>query len=149
MFTFPGLPTAAFKNIKVTSVKELRGEERKVDSFILNFVEGLKDETIGGTFESFDVTNKWRFTLGQIHWHLIEEELRHRSELNALFWQLDLDPPITDWLDWKIEIREIRETEQISSICKLKGFLQEYPRRKFFLERSKQTQTEKPRDKYF
>jgi uncharacterized damage-inducible protein DinB len=33
-------------------------------------------------------------------WHLVEEELQHRGELNALFWQLDIDPPVFDWIEW-------------------------------------------------
>ena len=27
--------------------------------------------------------------------HLVEEELQHRGEMNALLWQLDIDPPVT------------------------------------------------------
>jgi len=31
--------------------------------------------------------------------HMIEEELQHRGELNALLWQLDIDPPVTGFDD--------------------------------------------------
>jgi uncharacterized damage-inducible protein DinB len=31
-------------------------------------------------------------------YHLIEHELQHRGELNALLWQMDVEPPIADWL---------------------------------------------------
>jgi uncharacterized damage-inducible protein DinB len=27
--------------------------------------------------------------------HMIEEELQHRGEMNALLWQMDIDPPVT------------------------------------------------------
>ena len=27
--------------------------------------------------------------------HMIEEELQHRGEMNALLWQIDVDPPVT------------------------------------------------------
>jgi len=27
--------------------------------------------------------------------HMVEEELQHRGEMNALLWQIDVDPPIT------------------------------------------------------
>jgi len=33
-------------------------------------------------------------------WHLVEEELQHRGELNALLWQIDFDAPIFNWIDW-------------------------------------------------
>ncbi|HKW04094.1 MAG TPA: DinB family protein [Nitrososphaerales archaeon] len=31
-------------------------------------------------------------------YHLVEHELQHRGELNALLWQIDVEPPILDWL---------------------------------------------------
>jgi hypothetical protein len=46
-------------------------------------------------------------------WHLVEQELQYRGELNALFWQIDIDPPITDWLDWKIELGDIKPLGQV------------------------------------
>jgi uncharacterized damage-inducible protein DinB len=33
-------------------------------------------------------------------WHLVEEELQHRGEINALLWQMDVDAPVFDWVDW-------------------------------------------------
>jgi uncharacterized damage-inducible protein DinB len=27
--------------------------------------------------------------------HMVEEELQHRGEMNALLWQMDVDPPVT------------------------------------------------------
>jgi uncharacterized damage-inducible protein DinB len=32
-----------------------------------------------------------------IVWHMVEEQLQHFGELNALFWQLDIDPPVHAW----------------------------------------------------
>jgi len=29
--------------------------------------------------------------------HVIEHELQHRGEMNALLWQIDVEPPILDW----------------------------------------------------
>jgi uncharacterized damage-inducible protein DinB len=26
--------------------------------------------------------------------------LQHRGEINALLWQMDLDPPVADYKDW-------------------------------------------------
>ena len=33
-------------------------------------------------------------------WHLVEEELQHRGELNALLWQIDVEAPVCSWIDW-------------------------------------------------
>ncbi len=38
-----------------------------------------------------------RMNLRTIIWHLVEEELQHRGELNALFWQQDVDAPTRAW----------------------------------------------------
>ena len=35
--------------------------------------------------------------LRTILWHLIEEELQHRGEMNALFWQMDVEAPTRAW----------------------------------------------------
>jgi len=36
----------------------------------------------------------------QLLHHMIEEQLQHIGELNALFWQLNIDPPVTEYMDW-------------------------------------------------
>ena len=33
--------------------------------------------------------------------HVVEHELQHRGELNALLWQLDVEPPILDWVSYE------------------------------------------------
>lgn len=43
-------------------------------------------------------------------WHLVEEELQHRGELNALLWQMDVDAPVTDWIDWAHSVGRITDT---------------------------------------
>ena len=88
---------------------EARGLEAEVDSFVMNFIEGLDDEKLASTFETTESGKRESFTVSQMLWHLVEEELQHRGELNALFWQIDIDPPHTDWLDWKVETGEVKQ----------------------------------------
>jgi uncharacterized damage-inducible protein DinB len=45
-------------------------------------------------------TSEGRFPIGDVLWHVVEEELQHRGELNALFWQMDVEPPIATVDDW-------------------------------------------------
>jgi|SRR5579863_3490754 len=45
-------------------------------------------------------TSEGRFPIGDVLWHMVEEELQHRGELNALFWQMGVDPPIASVDDW-------------------------------------------------
>jgi uncharacterized damage-inducible protein DinB len=106
-FHYYGLPRPQL-NEKEDTIQTLKEDEKKIDSVVMGFVEGLKPGDLDNTFEASDETNSFRFTLRQMLPHLIEEELQHRGELNALFWQMDIDPPITDWLDWKIQLGEIK-----------------------------------------
>ncbi len=41
-----------------------------------------------------------RFLVGDILWHMVEEEFQHRGELNALLWQMDVAPPIASFSVW-------------------------------------------------
>jgi uncharacterized damage-inducible protein DinB len=104
--TIPGIDGRLRGTVK--SVNQLREAEKLVDTPIMNFVEGITPADLDRTFEDTDGKRRWRFTLRQMMWHMAEEELQHRGELNALFWQIDIDPPVTDWLDWKTEIGEIK-----------------------------------------
>lgn len=38
-----------------------------------------------------------KINLRTIIWHMAEEELQHRGEMNALFWQMDVDAPTRAW----------------------------------------------------
>ena len=46
----------------------------------------------------------------EVFWHLVEEELQHRGEINALLWQIDVEAPVYDWIDWGHEVGRIRDT---------------------------------------
>ena len=45
----------------------------------------------------------------EVFWHLVEEELQHRGEINALLWQIDVEPPVYDWIGWGHEVGRIRD----------------------------------------
>lgn len=38
-----------------------------------------------------------KVNLRTIIWHMVEEELQHRGEMNALFWQMNVDAPTRAW----------------------------------------------------
>ena len=76
----------------------------EVDQMVVRYLDRLKEAdlrtelvchfpTEGGTIEQ-------RFPTGDVLWHMVEEELQHRGELNALLWQLDVEPPIAQVEDW-------------------------------------------------
>ena len=43
-----------------------------------------------------------RASLRTIIWHMVEEELQHRGEMNALLWQLDEDAPTRAWFSSRL-----------------------------------------------
>lgn len=82
-------------------VDEAEAETRWTDDMLRSFLSGVNEE---GLQERI----RWRRTkngevaeiemrLRDIAWHMVEEELQHRGEINALFWQIDIDPPQTAW----------------------------------------------------
>ena len=42
-------------------------------------------------------------------WHLVEEELQHRGELNALLWQIDVEAPVASWTTWAHTVGRITD----------------------------------------
>jgi len=46
----------------------------------------------------------------EVLWHLVEEELQHRGELNALLWQIDVEAPVFSWIDWDHSVGRIQHS---------------------------------------
>jgi uncharacterized damage-inducible protein DinB len=45
----------------------------------------------------------------EILWHLVEEELQHLGELNALLWQIDVEAPVYNWIRWAHDVGRIQD----------------------------------------
>lgn len=85
---------------KISMRKEVEAEEKKVDSLVMGFVRKLRPRDLDRSvrFKDGRVVNSIR--LGDMLLHMIEEELQHRGEINALFWEQDVNPPVTEFHDW-------------------------------------------------
>lgn len=88
---------------KCQSIEELKKEAEKMNPHILEFVQRLQPQDLGRWIERPRNGQPFQFNVKTMLWHLVEEELQHRGELNALLWQEDIDPPITSWGAWKRE----------------------------------------------
>ncbi len=84
------------KNIR--GIEEARRIAMAVSGKVDKYIDRLEDRDLdrevvlpGGGIAS---------RLGDICWHMVEEELQHRGELNALLWQIDVEPPIGQYSDW-------------------------------------------------
>jgi len=86
------------------SLEELNADAEKMNPFILDFVGKLQSHDLDRWIERPRDGENFRFNVKNMLWHLVEEELQHRGELNALLWQMEIDPPITGWGTWKREI---------------------------------------------
>jgi uncharacterized damage-inducible protein DinB len=42
-------------------------------------------------------------------WHLVEEDLQHRGELNALLWQVNVDAPVVSWIKWAHTVGRLKD----------------------------------------
>jgi len=84
------------------SLKQIQDEEESVNNTVMNVLGSLNPQRLG---LEIVYSNPWvkreeRIRLRHMLWHMVEEELQHRGELNALLWQINVDPPIIGWDDW-------------------------------------------------
>ena len=92
-------------DLKGFSLGQVKKLEHEVDKYIFDFMKKLKAQDLDKSFQYTRGTGKNMEVitrkLRDLLWHLVEEELQHRGELNALLWQDDIDPPVTSWFRWK------------------------------------------------
>jgi len=84
---------------------EIKREEHKIDSFTRKFLQKLSTRDLSDTVIWHEVDSKgkrWeiKIALRDMLWTLVGEELQHRGELNALLWQINVYPAITEWVDF-------------------------------------------------
>jgi uncharacterized damage-inducible protein DinB len=99
--------------IKGLSLLQVKKLEKEVDTDISKFMRKVNKKDLNNTFEFLwvDDSNKrhpLKRRLDNMLWHLVEEELQHRGEINALLWQDDIDPPVTSWGRWREEVAKRR-----------------------------------------
>lgn len=87
---------------KNLSLKQIQDEETMVNTTVMNMLGSINPEQLD---MEIVYSNPWAkckesIQLRHMLWHMVEEELQHRGELNALLWQIDVDPPIIGWDDW-------------------------------------------------
>jgi len=78
------------------TLAEARRETRKVDRLVQNVVRKLRPKDLDRTVTIPD-RGREKLTVRKMLVHMIEEELQHKGELNALLWQLDVDAPVASY----------------------------------------------------
>lgn len=71
-----------------TKLEQLQEREKQVDTIVLNKINDFSEKDLDQVvFHDFDLKSVLN--------HMVEEELQHRGETNALFWQMNIEPPIS------------------------------------------------------
>ncbi len=105
MSPLTGAPLAPYDGPEPVSLDDRRGYERAVGEKVDRFLSRLSERDLDRAFLALklppwrdeDFTTSVRSTL----LHVVEHELQHRGELNALLWRIDVEPPILDWGDFE------------------------------------------------
>jgi uncharacterized damage-inducible protein DinB len=96
-----GEPLPPYDGPEPVSLDDLRKYQRAVEEDVYRFFSRLTDPDLDRTFLVKKMPPWWNedFTAGvrSTILHVIEHELQHRGELNALLWQIDVEPPILSW----------------------------------------------------
>ena len=92
-----------FRKLSLEEVKEF---EDSIDARLEKFLQSLTKETLDRTLEltvkekNGNVTRQAKLINSM--YHLVEEDLQHRGEINAIFWQQDIKPPLQSWFSWRV-----------------------------------------------
>jgi uncharacterized damage-inducible protein DinB len=89
-------PYAKFAEYKTFAdvKKYMEHVERRMD----NYLKVLSPENLGEAFIAPDDNGKpVEVTAEDVLIHVFEEELHHRGEFIALFWQMGIEPPLMSW----------------------------------------------------
>jgi uncharacterized damage-inducible protein DinB len=93
----------AYRGIDVQSCKsvdDMRTHEIEVDAMINLFLENLHEEDLSKVHTIHTESATYNVTLEAILMHMVEEELQHRGEINCMFWQQNIEPPIIEYGQW-------------------------------------------------
>ena len=95
-----------------TTVDSLKKDEAYVQTQITRIVGELTEGDLSRTVfreSGKGSSHDCRIPIREVLWHLVEEQLQHRGEENALLWQKDVEAPVYDWIDWAHEAGRIRD----------------------------------------
>jgi uncharacterized damage-inducible protein DinB len=93
------------------NVADLQKDEKYVQAQIRRVMDELTESDLTRTVhreKGVGSDHDCDIPIRDVFWHLVEEELQHRGEINALLWQIDVEAPVYDWVDWAHAAGRIR-----------------------------------------
>lgn len=94
------------------TLDELRTDENYIQTQIRRVMAELTEADLSRTFpreKGRGSDHDCRVPVREALWHLVEEELQHRGELNALLWQIDVDAPVLNWIQWDHRVGRMKD----------------------------------------
>lgn len=94
------------------TVKELQEFEVYLQGLIAKYLGSLTEVDLSRTVsrkKGHGSDHDCEVPVRDALWHLVEEELQHRGELNALLWQIDVSPPVLSWTRWAHKVGRIQD----------------------------------------
>lgn len=77
---------------------DVRTYMEHVERRMQNYLDSLSRKELQKKYNATDEDHKIaKFTAEDVLVHVFEEEVHHRGELIALYWQMDIDPPAMEW----------------------------------------------------
>ena len=77
--------------------------ETYLQAHVRRFVTALREADLDRTIlrpKGRSSDHECTIPLREVLSHLVEEELQHLGELNALLWQIDVEAPVYSWIRW-------------------------------------------------
>ena len=85
------------------NLADVRKDEKYIQAQIQRIMDELTEADLARTVhrtKGRGSSHDCDIPIRDVLWHLVEEELQHRGELNALLWQIDVEAPVMSWIDW-------------------------------------------------
>jgi len=80
------------------TIEQVKTYMEHVEKRMHNYLDSLSTEKLEKTYKIKDDNGKTqKITAEDVLIHVFEEEVHHRGELNALLWQIGIDPPPMGW----------------------------------------------------
>lgn len=94
------------------TVPELKEFETYLQTHTQRFMAALRETDLERTIarpKGSGSDHDCNIPIREVLWHLVEEELQHLGELNALLWQIDIEAPVYSWIRWAHDAGRIKD----------------------------------------
>lgn len=95
------------------TLAQLKAFETYLQAHVQRFMAALRESDLDRTIarpKGRSSDHECNIPVREVLWHLVDEELQHRGELNALLWQIDVEAPVYSWTRWAHDVGRIKDS---------------------------------------